>query len=69
MLGMSAEDTYDSREVRWWNTLVQNIIKADILEERMSLDLFCVGLSGAQTTSGVTCQQLNWTQVNSRRGS
>lgn len=42
MLGMSAEDTYDSREVRWWNTLVQNIIKADILEERMSLDLFSI---------------------------
>ena len=45
--------TYDSREVRRRNTLVENVIKIDVLEEWMLLDLFRIALARSKTTGRV----------------
>jgi len=45
--------TYDSREVRRGNTLVENVIKTDVLEEWMLLDLFRIALARSKTTGRV----------------
>lgn len=44
---------------------MQHVVEADILEERMSLDLFCIPLAGAETPSRVTRQQLSGNYVRS----
>ena len=46
--------TYDSREVRRRKTLVKNVVKADVLEEWMLLDLFRIGLARSETTGRVS---------------
>ncbi len=43
----SKRKTHDRREVRWGDTLIQDIVEADVLEEWMSLNLFSIGLAGA----------------------
>ena len=42
---MNIKVTDNRGEVGWRNTLVQDVIKVDILEERMTFDLFGIGLS------------------------
>jgi hypothetical protein len=42
---MTSLATYDRREVRGRYTLVEDIVKAHILEERLSFDIFRVILS------------------------
>ena len=42
---MNIKVTHNRGKVGWRNTLVQHVIKVDILEERMTLDLFGIGLS------------------------
>ena len=37
--------THDCREVRWRNALVEDVIKIDVPEEGVSLDLLCIFLS------------------------
>ena len=37
--------TYDSREVRRGNALVENVVEINVLEERMLLDLFRIALT------------------------
>jgi hypothetical protein len=49
----------DSREVRWWDPLVVNIIEIDILEEEVSLDIFSVSLASTKSSSRVSCQELD----------
>ena len=44
MRGSISGSTHDRREIWWRNALVQHIVEVDVLEERMSLDLFCVAL-------------------------
>jgi hypothetical protein len=48
----------DSREIRWWDPLVVNIIEIDIFEEEVSLDIFSVRLASTKSSSGVSCQEL-----------
>ena len=48
----------DSREVRWWDPLVVDIIEIDILEEEVSLNIFSVGLASTKSSSRVSCQEL-----------
>ena len=52
-------NTHDRGEVRWRNALVQHVVEVDILEERMSLDLFRVTFARAKTASRVARQQLD----------
>ena len=50
----------DGWEVRWWDPLVVDIIKVDILEEEVSLDIFSVRLASTKSSSGVSCQELEY---------
>jgi hypothetical protein len=42
--------TYDSREVRRRDALVEDVVEADVLKERMPLDLFSVTLARSEAT-------------------
>lgn len=50
--------TYNRGEVGRGYAFVHNIVKADVLEERMSLDLLGIRLARPESSSGVTGQQL-----------
>jgi hypothetical protein len=50
----------DSREVRWWDPLVVDIIEIDIFEEEVSLDIFSVRLASTESSSRVSCQELEY---------
>jgi hypothetical protein len=45
--------TYDGREVRRRNTLVENVVKVNVLEEWMLLNLFRIALARSKTTGRV----------------
>ena len=55
--------THDCREVGWGNALVQHVIKVNIFEEWMSLDLLSVTLTGAETPGRVSCEQLQASSI------
>ena len=57
-------ETYDCWEVWRRDSFVQNVIEVDILEERMSLDLFSIALTRAKAAGGVTGQQLTFAGQN-----
>ena len=57
-MGEACIDTHDLGEVRWRDALVQHIVKVDILEERMSLDLLSIALAGTKPPVRVTGQEL-----------
>lgn len=44
-----AGDAYDGWAVGWRDTLVHDIVEVDVLEERVSFDLFRVTLAGAES--------------------
>jgi hypothetical protein len=46
-------ETHDRWEVRRRDTLVEDIVKTDVLEERMLLDLFGIALTRSKTTSRI----------------
>ena len=46
-------ETHDSREVRRGNSLIENVIEINVLEERMLLDLFRIGLTRSEATSRI----------------
>jgi hypothetical protein len=48
----------DSREVRRRDTFVVDVIKVDVLEEEVALDVFRVGLGGAESASRVSSEEL-----------
>lgn len=50
--------TDDGREVWRRYTLIENIVKVHVFEERMPLNLFRIGLSGAKSTSRIASQKL-----------
>jgi hypothetical protein len=50
----------DGREVRWWDPLVVDIIEIDIFEEEVSLDIFSVRLASTESSSRVSCQELEY---------
>lgn len=61
-LRTEAGRTYDRREVRGRDALVQDVVEVHILEERMSLDLLRIALSRAQSPCGVARQELYQTR-------
>jgi len=45
--------------VKWrWYPFVKNITEIDIFKERLLFDFLCIFLSGAETTTGITLQEL-----------
>jgi hypothetical protein len=56
----SIRGALDGREIRWWDPLVVDIIEIDVLEEEMSLDIFSVRLASTKSSSGVSCQELEY---------
>ena len=50
--------THNRREVRRGNPLVEDIVKVDVAEERMPLDLLGIGFTGTKTTSRVAREEL-----------
>lgn len=51
-------NTHDLREVWGRDTLVEDIIPVDVLEEWVSLDVECIIWAGPKSTSWVSCEQL-----------
>jgi hypothetical protein len=49
----------DSWEVWWWDPLVVDIVKVDILEEEVSLDILSIGLASTKSSCRVSSQQLH----------
>jgi hypothetical protein len=49
----------DSGEVGRWDPLVVYIIKVDVLEEEMSLDVFCIGFAGTESSSRISREELD----------
>ena len=45
--------TYDSREIRRRNALVKNVVKTNVLEEWMLLDIFSIALARSKTTGRI----------------
>lgn len=62
--------TNNGREVWWWNSFVEDVVKVDILEEGVPLDFFCISLTGTQATLWVSGQQLDQCQdmIQNRQG-
>lgn len=58
VLGADSVYTYDRREVRGRDALVQDIVEVHVLEERMSLDLLRIALSRAESPCGVASEKL-----------
>jgi hypothetical protein len=46
----------DGREVGWWDPLVVDVVKVDIFEEEVSLDILGIGLARSQSSSGISSQ-------------
>lgn len=49
----------DGREVWWWDTLVIDIVKVDILEEQVSFDILSVCFSGTESSSWISGEELD----------
>lgn len=47
------DEAYDGREVRRGNTLVEDVVEINILEERMLLDLFRIGFTRSEATGRI----------------
>lgn len=56
----SFSKTHDGWIIGWRNSLVENIIKVGVLEERMALNLLSIALARAQSSRRVTGQELIW---------
>lgn len=50
--------TYDSWEIRWWNPLMEDIVKVDVAEEGVTLDLLGIRFTRTKTASRVARQEL-----------
>jgi hypothetical protein len=51
-------DTHDGWFIRRRNPHIQNVIPIDILEERMTLDLFCVAFPRPESPVGIAGKEL-----------
>jgi hypothetical protein len=58
MKGSYRRGTYDSREVRRRDPLVQHIIPTNILEEGLAFNLFGILPARTQATVRIPCEQL-----------
>lgn len=54
---------FDGREVRRWDPFVVDIVKVDIFEEEVSLDVLRVGLASSQSSGRVARKQLDSCQL------
>lgn len=55
---MVESKTYDSRKVRRRYTFIEDIVPADVFEERLSLDFLSILFGRTQSAVGISSQQL-----------
>jgi len=46
----------DRGEIRWWDPLVVDVIKVDIFEEEVPLNVLCVGFASTQSSSRISSE-------------
>lgn len=59
---MNEKGTNNGREVWWGNTLMEDVVPIDILEEWLFLNLFCVSLSGTQPPRRIASEKLRYNE-------
>jgi hypothetical protein len=54
-------------EVRRWDALVVDVVKVDVFEEEVALDIFGIGFAGTESADRVAREQLYYQDVSCGR--